>query len=230
MTTDTKPYLVAVIPARAGSKRLPNKNLMNLAGKRLVEWTIEAAISANVFDEIILTTDSAELLAVGEQYSIISHQRPAQLSGDNATTLEAILDSVEHVMQSANIVLLQPTSPLRTAAQIIQSIEKFNIFRGNCLVSVCEIDHPIEWTGFINNHDQFVNHQLGFDTRSQDLPKRYRLNGAIYITTLSRLREGHPLISAQPLSFVMDRRTSVDIDELVDFKLAEQLLIDETSC
>lgn len=228
MSKDLK--AVAVIPARGGSKRLPGKNSLNLAGKPLIAWTIEAAIKSGVFEDIVISSDNDHILALASKYdNIITLKRPDHLASDTATTTDAVAHALEELESRGTradvVAVLQPTSPLRRAEDITAAFNQFLDHQSATLVSVCELDHPIEWTGTLdsNGHLTGLNDSL---FRSQAYAKQYRLNGALYICRREYIKEGSPLITAAPLAYVMPRLRSLDVDTSLDLQLCELILKD----
>lgn len=222
---------VAVIPARGGSKRLPGKNLMDLGGKPLIAWTIEAAIKANVFDAVVVSSDDDRILEVAATYTdVVALKRPNHLASDTATTVDAVahtLDELEENGMRFNVVaVLQPTSPLRRAEDIGAAFKLFFDHQRATLVSVCELEHPIEWSGTLDGNDRLTGLSNSL-RRSQDHKKRYRLNGAIYLCNRENVQAGSSLFTGAPLAFIMPALRSVDIDRLLDMKLCELILKDD---
>jgi len=215
--------IIAIIPARAGSKRLPRKNLLEIAGRPLIEWTIKAALESEIFDQVIVSSDGDEILRVAEQNEVTPHRRPDKLSTDSASSTDVLINVIE-TFPSVDFCLLQPTSPLRQCGQIKHSFSLYQRHSSTCLVSVCELDHPIQWSGTLSSSGELIGLDLS-STLSQDIAKRYRLNGAIYWRNTRDFLETSQLVTERPLAFEMTRESSVDIDEFVDFKLAEQLLL-----
>jgi len=220
-------YLV-VIPARGGSKRLPRKNLLPLAGKPLIQWTIEAAKKSIVGSNVVVSTDDEEIATIARSAGAdVPFLRPKELAGDSVTTIDVIKDVIYRLGISDNIVLLQPTSPLRTEQHINEAVALFEEKQANAVVSVCEIDHPVEWSNSLpndHNMDNFISNDVR-NIRSQDLPTRYRLNGAIYIAkTKVLLKESSFLIGKGSFAYPMKRNVSVDIDDKTDFFFAEALM------
>ncbi len=225
---DEKRGFLAVIPARGGSKRLPRKNLLECGGKPLVAWSIEAARKSRYIDTTLLSSDDKEILTVGEQYGIETLERPRSLADDTSSTFDAVAHAIAQCSKEYEyIVLLQPTSPLRTAAHIDAAIEQLHRSGADAIVSVCEMEHSPLWSNTLpddgsmeNFLDESVRH-----SRSQDLPTYYRLNGAIYICKTTRLLEEKSfMIRKNIVAYIMDRRSSVDIDEALDFEFATLLL------
>lgn len=226
MNKDLK--VVAVIPARGGSKRLPGKNLIKLAGKPLIAWTIEAAIESATFDEIVVSSDDNRILAEASKYdNIITLNRPDYLASDTATTTDAVAHALDELedrgIRFHVVAVLQPTSPLRKAEDITAALGQFLEHQGEILVSVCELDHPLEWSGALDSNCRLVGLHNSLH-RSQDYEKRYRLNGAIYICRRENIQAGKPLIAEAPLAYVMPRLRSLDIDTSLDLKLCELIL------
>ena len=221
-----KTYL-AIIPARGGSKRLPRKNVLDLNGKPLVAWSIKAGLNSKYIDKVVVTSDDAEILSIAKYYGTLSINRPAELSNDTATTFDAIKHTIENVEKYDYVVLLQATSPLRSGKHIDEAIELLESKNASAVVSVCKMDHSPLWS---NTLDESLS-MAGFlkdealNKRSQDLEKYYRLNGAIYICKTEKLLEEKSFFLKENIyAYVMDRENSIDIDEEIDFKIAEVIL------
>jgi CMP-N,N'-diacetyllegionaminic acid synthase len=212
---------LAIIPARGGSKRLPRKNVLNLNGKPLIAYSIEAGLNSKYIDKVIVTSDDDEILAISKKYGVNTIKRPVELSSDMATTSDVIKHTMDNCAKYDYIVLLQPTSPLRTEKHIDKAIEFQQEKNANAVVSVCEVDHHPSWSNALPND---CNMSLFLDnvSRGQDLDRHYRLNGAIYICqTLSFLKDNTLFIESNIYAFKMNRESSIDIDEKIDFQLAE---------
>ncbi len=227
---DTGDILV-VIPARGGSKRLPRKNVLPLAGRPLICWTIEAALEAKLKARIMVTSDDEEILAIAQQYQsqgVIAYKRPDELATDTASTADVLIDAVK-VEQAAGhdpktLVLLQPTSPLRNAEDILAALE---IYRDSgcedTVVTVCEVDHPTAWVGTIGEGGRLEGIAPS-GKRSQDYRREYRLNGAVYVARVDRLVSSGSLFTERLGASVMPRTRSLDIDEKLDFRVCESLI------
>jgi len=224
---------LAIIPARGGSKRLPCKNVLDLKGKPLIAWSIEAGLKSKYIDEVMVTTDDDEIIEIAKTFKAnVPFKRPNFLASDHATRSEVIRHTIEFYEQEFNkkfdyVVFLQPTSPLRDAKHIDEAIEYMFSKKGDATVSVCEVEHPIHWSGPLpkdNNMSQFLD-RVSVQSRSQDLPTSYRLNGAIYICDVNRfLEEGCVFLKNNIYAFKMSQEVSVDIDTRIDFKFAEVLM------
>lgn len=219
---------IAIIPARGGSKRLPGKNIKLLGGKPLIAWTIEAAIKSNVFDHVFVSTDSEEIASVSKDYGAkVPFLRPAELASDTATTNDVVTHLVNwYETQTSNkistIAILQPTSPFRNAEHIIEAFEEMKTKQAKAIVSVCELEHPIQFCnklGFDGSMDGFI--EPSDMKRTQDLEPYYRLNGAIYFLSREYANRLSELYSEGTYSYIMGLKSSIDIDVDLDFKLAE---------
>jgi CMP-N-acetylneuraminic acid synthetase len=218
---------LAIIPARGGSKRLPRKNVLDLAGKPLIAWSIEAGLNSKYIDEVIVSSDDAEILEVAKRFNANTIQRPDALASDTATTFDALKHTIENIERYDYIILLQATSPLRDNNHIDEAIELLESKSANAVVSVCEMDHSPLWSNTLDESlsmQEFLKDGI-LNKRSQDLEKYYRLNGAIYICKTDKLLEEESLFLKENIfAYKMDRKSSVDIDEEVDFKIAEVLI------
>ena len=223
---DTTTFL-AIIPARGGSKRLPKKNLLELNGKPLIAYTIEAGLKSKYIDTVVVSSDNDKILEVSTYYGADTLKRPASLATDIANTNEMISHVLEKVQGFDFIVLLQPTSPLRNSVHIDEAIEYLLKKEADAIISVCEVEHSPLWSnvlpkdksmsGFLKEDDE--------DKRSQDLETYYRLNGAIYICRVDRfLIEKKLFLKDNIFAYRMSKKYSVDIDDIFDFKLAEIFL------
>jgi len=223
----TYPNILAVIPARSGSKRLENKNILNFAGKPLIAWTIESALDSASISRVVVSTDDENIADIARQYGAeVPFMRPSVLASDTATSAEVVLDLLEKVDSFDYVMLLQPTSPLRSAEHIDNAVAVLIDRKADAVVSVSKVDHPYEWTGVLpddGNMDGFLNNTAK-NTRSQDFPLRYQLNGAIYITDVSKLKqEGTFILENGTYAYKMKADDSVDIDTLQDFVTALML-------
>jgi CMP-N-acetylneuraminic acid synthetase len=223
---------LAVIPARGGSKRLPRKNILDMAGKPLIKWTIDSATKSKYIDKVVVTSDDAGLIRLSENCGAETIKRPDSLATDIAKTI----DVVKHVIENEYlcydyVILLQPTSPLRGTEHIDDAIELLLQKDADAVVSVCEMEHSPLWSGTLpesGSMECFIPQEIQ-NKRSQDLPEYYRLNGAIYVChTVKLLEENSFFLSSNIYSYIMDRKSSVDIDDYVDFKLAELFLKKES--
>tara|TARA_R110002020_G_scaffold434476_2_gene644604 strand:- start:12897 stop:13589 length:693 start_codon:yes stop_codon:yes gene_type:complete len=217
-----------LIPARGGSKGLPNKNIKEFNGRPLISYTIDAALKCTSKENICITTDSIEIKNVAESCGVeVPFLRPAEQSTDYASSEEVILHALAFYRSIDQIydyvIYLQPTSPLRNQSDIKQAIASL---RDNTelLVSVKETDANPYYVLFEENQNGILEHtKPSVFSRRQDCPKVYELNGAIYIINVKKfLQKGYRELKMQ--KFVMDKINSVDIDDIWDFKIAEFLM------
>ena len=220
--------VLALIPARGGSKGIKDKNVMPLHGKPLIAYTIEAAVKSKYVDEVVVSTDSDKIAETAKQYGArIPFMRPSELAQDSSKTLDVVLHALRALNRSGEyhaLILLQPTQPLRTEEDIDGAIEKFFSCGEKPLVSVSEVsDHPI----LIRQIDEggVLTKMLNVSStcRRQDMPPFYRVNGCIYINRTSDVNE-NTSFNDNEIPYVMPKERSVDIDALVDLAIAEYYL------
>lgn len=215
---------LAIIPARSGSERLPHKNKLNLCGKPLISWTIEAAKRSKYIDKIAVTSDDSEILKIAKKSSVEIIVRPYELASNSATSVDVIKHSLESLDTYEYVILLQPTSPLRNYQHIDESIKFLKEKNADAIISVCKTDHNPLWSNRLDsnlNMSNFIENEQS-SKRSQDLEKFYRLNGAIYICkTENFLKENTFFIKKNIFAFIMDKKSSIDIDDEFDFEIAK---------
>ena len=218
---------LAIIPARGGSKRLPCKNILGLNGKPLIAYSIESGLNSKYIDKVVVSSDDDEILTISKRYGAVTINRPNELASDTATTFDAIKHAVDNYEKYDYIVLLQPTSPLRDRDHIDKAIELLESKNADAVVSVCKMDHSPLWSNTINDSlsmTGFLKDEV-LNKRSQDLKEYYSLNGAIYICdTKKLLKEKSFFLKESIFAYKMDRKSSIDIDKEIDFKIAEYLL------
>ena len=224
--------VLAIIPARIGSKRLPRKNLLNLAGKPLVGWTINAAKNCKYIDRVFVSTDDNEIAEKSKEFGInVPFLRSKVLSTNTTSTIAVVLDVLNELENKGEfydyIVLLQPTSPLRTNIHITAAFDQLIKKNQNSIVSVCKAEHNPLWCNTLPNDGSmksFLRKDL-HNKRSQDLPNYYRLNGAIYICDVKRLKTEKTFIfSSKCSAFIMPQENSIDIDSKVDLDYAQIIM------
>lgn len=224
-------HITALIPARGGSKRLPRKNVKVLNGKPLIAWTIEAANKSKYIDSTIVSTDDLEIKQVAENFGAeVPFIRPDCLSNDTASSFDVIKHAIEFLKidnPKHLIVLLQPTSPLRTTEEIDHALEFFFEKKAQGVVSISECEHSPLWTNSLpetRSMEKFIRSEVK-GKRSQDLPVYYRLNGSIYIYNAHNLIENnHIFFNEYVYGYETLAENSVDIDTELDFIIAESIL------
>jgi len=225
-----QPTFLAIIPARCGSKGLPGKNTLPLAGKPLLAWSVEAALNSKYITETIVSSDCKEILNVAQKYGAYPLQRPKELALDSSPSEPLIHHAIEHFKKEGKefdyTILLQPTSPLRDSADIDNAIEYLLKKRANALISVYEPTHSPFKAFKLNNEgylEGIVDNEKPF-LRRQDLPSVYFTNGAIYIIKTAIFETTLKLFTSSTVPFIMSIEKSIDIDTLDDFKKAEFFL------
>jgi CMP-N,N'-diacetyllegionaminic acid synthase len=228
--------VLAVIPARGGSKRLPRKNILDLAGKPLIAWTIEAALSSEYIDSVVVSTDNESIADISKKYGAdVPFMRPDNLATDKSTSIDVILHSINQLEELGKkydyIILLQPTSPLRTAQNIDEAIALLKTQKCDAVISVCEANHSPLWSNILpEDHSMsgFLKDEV-VNKRSQDLEKFYRLNGAIYLCNIRSLKlENTFFLKKNCIAYKMEQDKSVDIDSRIDFLYALTLINQST--
>ncbi len=221
---------LAIIPARAGSKRLPNKNILELNNKPLIAYTIESAKKSKYIDEIVVTSDGDKILDIAKSYGVKTIKRDEKLSSDSASSVDVILDVLNYFKNFKFLILLQPTSPLRDEIDIDGAIELLLSKNGDGVISVCECEHSPLFANKIDENlamDGFLKKELR-ESRTQDLPKYYRLNGAIYICEVERfLSEKNLFLETNLFAYIMPQYKSIDIDTKLDFTIAKALMLED---
>ncbi|WPK12399.1 acylneuraminate cytidylyltransferase family protein [Lysinibacillus louembei] len=221
-----KPKILAIIPARGGSKGVPRKNIRDFAGKPLIAWTIEEAKKSKYLSRTILSSEDEEIIAVAEQYDCeVPFVRPLILAQDDTPGIVPVLHAIEQCPGFDYVVLLQPTSPLRTVEDIDGCIEKILYHQADFCVSVTEPEKSPYWMYTMNEHEIMkpLFKLESIPSRRQDLRKVYALNGAIYVAKVDKLLQEKSFLTANTLGYVMSEEKSFDIDNLRDFKVCEYL-------
>ena len=224
--------MLAIIPARGGSKGLPGKNIKPLCGKPIIAYTIEAAQAAKSIDCLILSTDDEEIAEVAQKFGVgIPFMRPAELAKDTSLAIDNYIYTVnqfntESSKQYDDFIVLQPTSPFRTAADIDNAVELFREKNADSVISVCEASHPPVWAKKIDHPGvlkDYFDIDIGNRNR-QELELAYMPNGAIFILKLSLLKSHCSYYSNRTYAYVMPQEKSIDIDTFLDFEFAEFLM------
>jgi N-acylneuraminate cytidylyltransferase/CMP-N,N'-diacetyllegionaminic acid synthase len=223
--------IVAVIPARGGSKALPGKNVRPLGGRPLITWTIDAARGCPAVDRIVVSTDDEVIAAAARAAGAsVPFLRPAELATDTARSIDVVLHALDRLAADGEpfdvVVLLQPTSPLRTAADVGAALDLLFGRKAQAVVSVCETEHHPWWSNTLPPDGSlawFLRPEV-LNANRQQLPVFYRLNGAVYAGRCDYVRAQGGFFGPDTLAYKMPRERSVDIDTLLDFKLAELLL------
>ncbi len=222
--------ILIIIPARGGSKRIPHKNIKIFNGRPLIAHAINAALRSKYWDKIIVSTDSPAIARIARKYGAeVPFTRPAHLATDTASSASVLKHAVSFYSSGEFspdvIVLIQPTSPLVLPEHINGVIRKMFSDKTSSCFSACEIAERPEWMYKIRGGrpTRFLNLKHGRSKRSQDLPRLFRVNGAVYAVEKELLMKKGKIIGHHPSIFIMPRENSIDIDEPVDLKMAEAL-------
>ncbi len=221
---------IAIIPARCGSKGLPDKNILPINGKPLLAYTVEAAIQSDCFDVVFVSTDSQQYADIAKKHGAdASFLRSEAIATDSSSTWETVREVITNFKEQGEafdvITLLQPTSPLRNSSDIKNAIKLFDEKNANFVESVCEMEHSPLWSNTLDatlSLKDFIKPE--HNIRRQLLPKYYRKNGAIFIIKANRLDSLDYLYSSDSFAYIMPIERSIDIDNLIDMKMAELLL------
>lgn len=230
--SNKRPVVLGIVPARAGSKSIPRKNIAIVAGKPLIAHTIQAALDAKHIDRVIVSTDSQEIAEVARSFGAeVPFLRPPELAQDNTPGIEPILHAVRWLNDNDDyhpdyVMVLQPTSPLRTAEDIKAAVQLAQKHQADSVVSVCPAHQHPYWMKRITDDGRLVDFlSLNTDyTRRQDLPPVYALNGAIYLVRCEVLLEHKTFHTDHTYAYVMPPERSLDIDTPWNLYLADLIL------
>ena len=221
--------MIAIIPARKGSKGLPGKNIKDLIGKPMIAYSIEEALKSKYIKEVVISTDCKEIEEVAVKYGAKSpFLRPEHLATDNAKAVDNYIYVINRMNKEfgydvKDFVVLQPTSPLRKVEDIDGSIELFKGKNADSVISYTEEHHPIEWHKYITDEGKFENI---FEVRlinRQEIKKSYFPNGAVFVFDYEFIKQ-RKYFSDNSYAYIMPRFRSVDVDTIEDFKYIEFLM------
>lgn len=220
--------VLALIPARGGSKGLPRKNVLDIGGHPLIAWTIAAAKQSKYITDVVVSTDDDEIARVSRRYGASApFLRPTDLSSDTASSIDVALHALQFFgdVHYDYIIFLQPTSPLRTAADIDEAVELMLAKQAASCVSICEVQQS-PYIMYTVRPDGSLDSLLPATkvTRRQDFPKVYALNGAIYVSSCQRLMTSRAFLDEATVGQLMPLSRSVDIDTADDMASIEGLL------
>jgi CMP-N,N'-diacetyllegionaminic acid synthase len=221
--------MIAIVPARGGSKGLPGKNIKNMLGKPLIAYTIEAALKSKYISEVVISTDDKNIYDLATEYGAKkTFLRPKRLAEDDSLAVDNYIYTIEKLNAEfgcsiKDFIVLQPTSPLRETSDIDNAIELFKQRDADSVISYTEEYHPISWHKHINDNGSFEN-IFPENIQNRQVNKRtYFPNGAIFVFKYS-LIQTKAYYSEKSYAYVMDRKKSVDVDTLDDFEWAEYLM------
>jgi CMP-N,N'-diacetyllegionaminic acid synthase len=217
--------VLGLIPARGGSKGIPWKNIKDLFGKPLIAWTIETALNCSKLDRVVVTTDDPEIASVAKSYGAdVPFIRPSELAQDSTPGIEPVLHAIGQLPDFDWVLLLQPTSPLRSLADIDGIIDCVCQKKGTSAVSLCSAPvHPY-WIYKTEESKLLPFLKREFVSSRQDLPPAYSINGALYLSTVRRLVKTKSFIDSDTIPYIMPKARSYDIDDHLDFQIVESLI------
>lgn len=226
------PKVLALIPARGGSKGVPRKNVRPVAGKPLIAHTILQAIEAGGVDEVIVSSDDEEILAIAEAHGAVPLRRPDHLAGDESPVIESIVHAMDEHGPYDAVVLLQPTSPLRLPSDITAAVSLF-LQTGQPVCSVFRVEdgHPARMYRMEDDDGRARLRPLMPELarhRRQDLPPVYLRNGALYVFGPRQIEEGR-IITDDMLAYVMDSDSSINVDTELDLRVLKLVMEDGAS-
>ena len=226
-------FFLAVIPARAGSKGLPEKNIKELCGKPLIAWSILVGLNSNYIDKVIVSTDSQEIADISQKYGAsVPFIRPANLANDKAKTFDVLQHAIEYCESEASksfdyVVLLEPTSPLRESIDIDLAIEELMNSKADSIVGIgkTEDQNPAFLVNMDNN-----GYISGYENRSisvkrrQDISDVYFLEGSVYISKITSLLKNKTFYHDKTIGYEFPKYKTLEIDDIFDFILVEAIM------
>lgn len=221
--------VLAIIPARGGSKGIKDKNIKCLNGEPLIAYTIRNANKSKYIDKVFVSTDNKKIAEISKSIGAhVPFLRPDEISGDCAKTIDAVIYTIKKLREVEEqydiLILLQPTSPLRTTQDIDRALDVFVENSMQSLVSVCTVSESPVLMRTISNNKLIKILNVNSTIRRQDMPQFYRVNGAIYINSIKEISRDTSF-NDNIIPFVMSIHSSIDIDSIDDFMLAEKFLI-----
>ena len=232
-----KPKILATIPARGGSKSISKKNIYQLGGKPMIEYTIQEALKSEYITDLVVSTDDQEIARISKECGAqVPFMRSDELSTDKAQSYPVIIHALEYMEKARGIkydyhVMLQPTSPFRKAFHIDECISMLINTGADTVVSVCNVGahHPLRMKKLVGKENYLVNYiDQGFENMNprQVLPEVYIRNGALYMSTRESLFRDKSLVGADCRGYVMSDEDSVNIDSIFDMEIAENIITD----
>ncbi len=226
--------MIAIIPARGGSKGLPGKNIKELLGKPMITYTIEEALKSKYITDVIISTDCKEIEEVAVKYGAKSlFLRPDYLATDSAKAIDNYVYTVDRLNQEFDysieeFIVLQPTSPLRIVDDIDNAVKLFIEKKADSVISYTEEHHPVEWHKYITDDGKFENIFEEKLLNRQDMKPSYFPNGSIFIFKYALLKE-EKYFNDKSYAYIMPRFRSIDVDTIEDFKYIEFLMLGQNN-
>ena len=217
---------IALIPARGGSKGVPRKNIKYFCGKPLIYWSIKLAQESKYIDRVIVSTEDIEIAEIAKDcMAEVPFLRPKQLSLDESLGIDPVIHALEQLPDASDLLLLQPTSPLRRLKDIDGIFKIRSKSNSESAVSICSSGKPLDLFYKINE-----DHRISSLTNNNNIKPRqfytdnYILNGALYLSTRESILKHHSLINKDTVGYIMPVQFSIDIDTPLDWKIAEFLM------
>lgn len=224
-----KNRILAIIPARSGSKGLPGKNTLNFCEKPLIAWSIEQAKASKYLDKILVSTDGKKIADIAVKYGAdVPFLRPKQLATSTSSIIDVLIHALNFLGKNNSydaVLLLQPTSPLRKSEDVNKAIELFFKKNADSVVSVCLNEHHPYWSTTLSN-TQKIKKFLGkgnVHKNRQSLEPFFRLNGVIYLAKIDFLKKKRSFFGNNTYAYIMPAERSQDIDTKLDFEIAQFL-------
>ena len=217
---------IALIPARGGSKGIPRKNIKLFNSRPLIYWSIKSALESNYIDRVIVSTEDEEIADIARSFSAeVPFKRPTELAEDNTKGIETVLHALDNLSNVDNIILLQPTSPLRKTKHIEEIFEIRSKYNCDSAVSVTIARKNIDLYFTLGEENRLIpfSDDLKLMPRQQ-YAKSYTLNGALYLSTSESILKKKSFISSSTIGYVMPEEYSIDIDNQFDWDIAEYLI------
>ncbi len=227
--------ILGVIPARAGSKGVPQKNTKMLSGKPLLAWTIIEAKKSRLIDRLILSTEDKKIAEVGKSFGVdVPFERPKELAGDKTHTPEILMHAIKEIEKIDGIiydiiVLLQPTVPFRQAEHIDKAIKKFTSDKFDSLITITKQEYPPWWMFKLDKKKlctvfEYEKSSNVFNMERQEFPSIYKPNGSVYVTKTALLQKNRQLVNPDSCGFlIINDEFQVNIDTPLDFEVAEAI-------
>ena len=217
--------VLGLIPARGGSKGIPKKNIKSFLGKPLINWTIEQALSTKLISKVFVSTDNQEIANISKEAGAeVPFLRPRRLASDTSPTIDCILHALDNFEEFDEVIILQPTCPLRSLEDIENVFNLREKQKEESIVSISLSSKHPSWTYFLDKSNKIIQFDSTRNyTRRQDFPKTYFLNGAIYLCSREFAFREKSLINKNTIGYTMPQERSIDIDSEIDFKIAEFL-------
>ncbi len=228
--------IIAIIPARSGSKGLPDKNIKSVCGRPLMDYTIKAAIDSECFETVMVSTDSEKYAEIAKKCGAdVPFMRSATTAGDKAGSWDVVREILNNYKKKGIIydyvALLQPTSPLRSVVDIRMAVKMLDADSVNNVVSVTETEHPVQWCFTLPADLEMLEYAKSpyNNMRRQDLIKHYQENGAIYLVNANKIiNDDYNLYEDKCFAYIMPRERSIDIDTKLDLIVLKAIIEENT--